>query len=193
MRDSRRVVGWPCAFSHDCSESDPRCLCTTRWAEPPGASRSNAASRSRCRAALPMRTGGLDHTASKRTSGSRPLSSGSASTCTVCTLPSSLAAALAAHSSTARGFTSTAQTLADGARTASASATGPYPQPRSSRLEASGAGLAPRSMSSAVPSSRCPCENTPVSLASSRLRPSTITSSRLGEDFGAGWSRWSEK
>ena len=76
---------------------------------------------------MPIRIGGLDQIAANWPGSS--VAAGS----TQRTLPSPARAALAAHRSSARSLTSTAQIVASGARDAMASAMGPYPVPRSSR------------------------------------------------------------
>ena len=68
-----------------------------------------------------------------------------------------------AHSASARSFTSMAHTRAPGDRAASTRASGPYPQPRSSRSPAGGGGGAVSS-SSRVPGSSRPGENIPASV-----------------------------
>ena len=118
MRDPVRVVAHPDPASHRASESAPRWRWTTSAARPSGARRSSHVASSSCRASLPTRTGGLDQIPVKRTSG------GTSSGATART-STPAAAALAAHSSSARRLTSTAQTRAPGARRARVTATGP--------------------------------------------------------------------
>jgi hypothetical protein len=74
---------------------------------------------SSCIAALPTRTGGLDQIAANRTS------AGTSSGRTARTLARPADAALASVSATARSFTSTAHTVAPGARVARVRAIGP--------------------------------------------------------------------
>src|SRR5690606_30357085 len=65
-----RSVGKPWPSSHRWRESEPRCFWTTRWARPPGVRRGSQVRRRSCRAALPMRIGGLDQMASNLSAGS---------------------------------------------------------------------------------------------------------------------------
>ena len=92
--------------------------------------RVGAASAAAARAARPCRSGSAGWTRSGRSVTSAGTSSG-APTRTRSAAPTR--AALAAVSSRARALTSTAQTVAAGATSASTQAIGPNPQPRSSR------------------------------------------------------------
>ena len=114
-----RVVGKPCATSQVCNESLPRCLCTTITASPSSVSAPNQRRSIACSAALPMRIAGLLHSVAKL------MSAGTSSGAQTRTLRSPLRAAFDAHSARARSFTSTAHTVASGARDASVSAIAP--------------------------------------------------------------------
>jgi hypothetical protein len=98
-----------------------------------------------------------------------------------------LRAALASVSSSARAFTSTAQTRACGDRNASVSAIAPLPQPRSSSSPAADGGGASRS-SRDVPVSRCPWLNTPRSVAIVNATSGSATSTIVTSDATSGRS-----
>ncbi len=136
------------------------------------ASPSQPASRS-CSAALPTRIGGLDQISPNRAGNAG--SPGAAQR----TFGSPARCAFSAHSSSARSFTSTAQMVAPGDLAASTSASGPYPQPRSSRSPTAG-GSGAVSSSSLVPASSRPGENIPASVRSSRCTSGRTTCTRPG-------------
>ena len=93
------------SVSQRCSESAPRCFCTTRCASPPAT--GGRASAAAARAARPCRCGSAGCSRSRRSATSSGTSSGAATR----TLAMPLRCALAAHSSRARALTSTAQTV----------------------------------------------------------------------------------
>jgi len=115
-----------------------------------------------------MRIGGFDQIASNiRSAGT---CSGDAAW--MCSQPLDLA--LARVRSSARSFTSTAQTSALGEANASASDTGPHPQPRSSSVPISGGSGTSRS-STDVPRSRREPENTPFDTSTTASCPRSVT------------------
>jgi hypothetical protein len=92
-------------------------------------------------------------------------------------LPAPADAAFVLVSSRARRLTSIACTVARGAESASATAIGPYPQPRSSRspvVSGSGSGALRRRI--AVPGSSRSAEKTPEDDANRSRRPATLMS-----------------
>ena len=118
--------------SRRCRESAPRFLPTTYQPTPPGDSRRFQVRMSSSSACLPMRIGGFDQITSNITP------SGISAAVTARTRPRLWRAAFSAVSSSARAFTSSAQTSSLGDASASDSAIGPQPQPRSSALPCSG-------------------------------------------------------
>ena len=64
-RAANRSAAQPASVSQRCSESEPRLRCTTRNASPSAVSRASQADSSSCKAALPIRIGGLDQISPK--------------------------------------------------------------------------------------------------------------------------------
>ena len=102
-----------------------------------------------------------------------------------CSAP--LAAAFSAHSATARSFTSTAHTRAPGARRASETAMGPYPQPRSSTSPMASDGWGASCSSRRVPGSTPPVAKTPRSVVSESSRSGNDSETALRSDAAVGW------
>ena len=141
-----------------------------------------------------MRMGGFDHMASNRTSPRVATSAGapangppSSLTTTARTLAASLAAAFWAHNPTARSFTSTAHTLAAGARRARATAMGPYPHPRSRRSPEASEGWGASCSRSLVPGSIRSEENTPRSLVNTSSWSGSESRTDRSSEPTAGW------
>jgi hypothetical protein len=132
-------------------------------------------------ACFPIRIGGFDQIARNRRSGST--SSGA----TTRTFASAFDAALRSHSARARAFTSTAHTVAPGARLASVRATAPAPQPRSRRSPVLGTATALRSRMP-VPVSSRPWLNTPRSVRSRNDTSGSTTSTSRSSDARSGSS-----
>ena len=115
----------PCSTSQRCSESAPRCFCTTSTAAPSGASRAEPA-RAAARAAPACRSGSAGSTRSWRTA-RRPARRRARPTRTL--VEAVARGVRGASARRARSLTSTAHTVAPGERSASVSAIAPAAAP----------------------------------------------------------------